>query len=290
MNIVFFGSSKYSTIVERSLFEKFGISLVVTLPDRELGRKKNLTPNPVKKFALDHKIPVLTAEQFSHSAIQQLKNVSPDFFVVADFGLILSKELLEIPKKAALNVHHSLLPKYRGPSPAPTAILNGDKVSGVTIIRMTKEVDAGDILNQKEYELKKDETTDSLLTKLNELGAEIIVPIIENYSSVKPIAQDESKATFTKRMNKQDGFVDIENPPSAEIIDRMIRAYYPWPNAWTVLSIKNKVLRIKFMPASPAGGQGGPDKKIQAEGGKPMSIKDFLNGYPQAKPLLQKIF
>lgn len=281
MKIVFFGSSKYSTIVEEALFKKFGLSLVITLPDRELGWKKILTANPVKTFGVKSKVEVLAVEKLSVDVVERIKKLKPDFLVVADFGLILPKELLEIPKYAALNVHHSLLPKYRGPSPAPTAILNGDKVSGVTIIKMTEKVDAGPILSQKESELLPDETTDSLLTKLNSLGAEIIIPVIENYSSIKPFKQDDSKASFTKRMNKQDGFIDLKNPPSPEVIDRMIRAYYPWPGVWMKWKMEDGRWKIlKFLP--------GP--KLQAEGGKPMSIKDFLNGYPETRPILEKLF
>lgn len=281
MNIVFFGNTKYSRIVEEALHKKFGLSAVVTIPDRPLGRKKILTPNPVKLFALENNIPVVEADIFNNKIIEAIKKYSPDFLVVADYGLILPKKLLEIPKSASLNVHHSLLPKYRGPSPAPTAILNGDEISGVTIIKMTELLDAGEILAQKEYVLKKNETTDSLLTILNKLGAEIIIPVIENYKKFekKAVKQIENKATFTKRMRKEDGYIDLNNPPSKEKIDRMIKAYYPWPNVWTKLRIRNQELRIKFLP----------EKLVQVEGKKPIGIKDFLNGYPEAKEWLFKI-
>lgn len=282
IKLVFFGNTKYSRIVEETLFKTFGLNLVITLPDRPVGRKKIMTPTPVKEFALQHNIPILETEKLDKTAIDKIKEFEPDFLVVADYGLILPKELLELPKYAPLNVHHSLLPKYRGPSPAPTAILNGDKVSGVTVIRMTEQLDAGPILAQKEYMLKPDETTDSLLTKLNELGAELASSIIRTIELHKPIEeknQDESKASFTKRISKQDGFIDLENPPSREKIDRMIKAYYPWPNVWSELRIRNKELRIKFLP----------DKKIQAEGKNPVSFKDFLNGYPEAKEIITRI-
>lgn len=262
---------------------KFGLTLVITLPDRELGRKKILTPNPVKEFALKNNIPVIETEKIDKKIIEQIKKYKPDFFVVADYGLILSDELLNLPRYAPLNIHHSLLPKYRGPSPAPTAILNGEKVSGVTIIKMSKQVDAGDILAQKEYKLKKDETTDSLLTTLNTLGAEILIPVIENYSTIKPVKQDESKATFTKRMNKENGFIDIENHPPKEKIDRMIRAYFPWPSVWTRLRLgfgrQAKLRIIKFLP----------NQKLQVEGKNPTTYKDFINGYPEGKKLFEKL-
>src|SRR3989344_8017509 len=219
MNIIFFGSSKYSTIVQKALFEKFGLSLTVTIPDKPVGRKQILTPSPVKKLAIENSVPVLTfdkldkkeLEQFSNETMKQFNN-GVDFLVVSDYGLILPKELLDLPKFAPLNVHHSLLPKYRGPAPAPTAILNGDKVSGVTIIKMVDEVDAGPILAQKEYTLAPDETTDSLLTKLNTLGGKLVVDVIKNYDSLNAVPQDNSKASLTNRMSKQDGYIDLENP------------------------------------------------------------------------------
>lgn len=293
MKIVFFGSSKYSTIAEEAVFKKFELALVVTFPDRSISRKKIPTPNPVKNFALKNNIPVIETEKIDKKTVEQIKKCRSDFFVVADYGLILPKELLNLPRYAPLNIHHSLLPKYRGSSPAPTVILNGEKVSGVTIIKMSKQVDAGNILVQKEYKLKKNETTDSLLIMLNTLGAEILIPVIENYYTIKLVKQDASKATFTKRMSKKDGFINIKNPPSKEKLDRMIRAYHPWPGVWTVIqmSTANKKLlttkrlgvsgkklevRIKFLP----------EKKIQVEGKKPMSYKDFLNGYPEAKEIM----
>ena len=288
MNIIFFGSSKYSTIVQKALFEKFGLSLTVTIPDKPVGRKQILTPSPVKKLAIENSVPVLTfdkldkkaLEQFSNETMKQFNN-GVDFLVVSDYGLILPKELLDLPKFAPLNVHHSLLPKYRGPSPAPTAILNGDKVSGVTIIKMTEKMDAGSILSQKEYTLVKDETTDSLLTKLNTLGAELLLGVIENFDRIKPIPQNEQKTTYTKKITKEDGFFDIDNPPSPQTLDRMIRAYSPWPGTWTKLKMESGELKIiKLLP----------EQMIQVEGGKPMDIKDFINGYPEAKEKIEKLF
>ncbi|MCL4415564.1 MAG: methionyl-tRNA formyltransferase [Patescibacteria group bacterium] len=281
MNIVFFGSSKYSVIVEKALFEKFGLSLVVTIPDKPVGRKQILTPSPVKKFAVDNNIPVLTFDKLDENSLEKIKEYNPDFLVVADYGLILPDKLLELPKYAPLNIHHSLLPKYRGPSPAPTAILNGDEVTGVTVIKMSEQMDTGDILAQEKYELSPNETTDSLLTKLNELGASLVINVIENYEKIKPVPQDESKAVYTKKMEKKDGYFDITNPPSFEELDKMIRAYYPWPNAWSKIKIRNQELRIKFLP----------NKMIQVEGKNPMNIKDFINGYPEVRnkilPILQ---
>ncbi len=281
MQIIFFGSSKYSTIVAKALHQNIGLTAIVTLPDTPTGRHKIITPNPVKIFAQDNNIPFITADKLDSVTIEKISCLQPDFLVIADYGRILPKELLKLPKYAPINVHHSLLPKYRGSSPAASAILAGEPVSGVTIIEMDQKVDAGDILAQKEYILKNNETKETLLTALNTIGAEIIIPVLHEYvqGKIKKTHQDESKTTFTQKIKKTDGFIDNDNPPSREHLDRMIRAYYPWPTTWTKLQINGNLKIIKFLP----------ENKIQAEGGKPMSIKDFFNGYPQLKEKLKKL-
>ncbi len=285
MKIAFFGSSKYSVIVAKYLKKHHNLCLVVTIPDKEKGRKNILTPSPVKTWALENKIPVLEVRRLVYGYVDKIKTFAPDFLVVCDYGLFLPDSLLAIPKYASLNVHHSLLPKYRGPSPAPSAILNGEKVSGVSIIEMSNQLDAGDIVAQKTYTLKPNETTESLLTTLNTLGSEILIDVIQQYEkgTVKKTKQSKKEATFTPHITKQDGLIDLANPPSPEKLDRMIRAYYPWPGVWT-----------KFRIHPPAGGSEFrikllPEKKIQVEGKKPMSYKDFVNGYPNAKAILEKL-
>ena len=286
MKIVFFGNTKYSVIVAKTLHDAFGLTSLVTIPDRPLGRKKILTPSPVKQFGLDKTTPIITLESFGKETLDQLRDM--DFFVVADYGLILPQEVLDLPKKAPLNVHHSLLPKYRGPSPAPTAILNGEKVSGVSIIKMVDKVDGGTLLKQEEYTLKAGETTDSLLTTLNTIGAKLVVATIKNFDTIIPTPQDESKATLTPRMSKQDGYIDLENPPTPEKLDRMIRAYYPWPTAWSKANLRGQVKILKFLPQ-----KGTPFEasffRVQVEGGKPMSVKDFVNGYPETRNVIMRI-
>lgn len=305
IRIIFFGNTKYSVIDARILNNKFGLNLIVTKPDKPSGRNRELIPNPVKKFAQEEKIQFLEADKLENNITTKIKSFDPDFLVVADYGLIIPNEVLEIPKYAPLNIHHSLLPKYRGPSPATSAILAGEKVSGVTIIKMTNEVDTGNILAKQKYQLTKDETTDSLLTKLNKIGAKLACKVINRFTEHshqgatlvqgrtlvgKP--QDENLATFTGRFEKTDGYIDLKNPPSPQTLDRMIRAYYPWPGVWTkikwkVRSEKWKVLKIKLIPAT---SNHQPDTTlIQPEGKKPMTIREFLNGYPQAKEQIRKL-
>jgi methionyl-tRNA formyltransferase len=264
MKIVFFGNTKHSLIGAKIIQKKLGFSLIVTIPN-----------SPLEKFASEEKIPCLLVTKLNDEAIAKVAGIEPDFLVVEDYGLILPTKLLEVPKFASLNIHHSLLPKYRGSSPAPAAILAGEKVTGVSIIKMSAKVDAGDVFAQKEYVLKTTETTDSLLNELNLLGGELAVSVINDIqeNKAKATPQDETKATFTKYMQKSDGYIDTSNIEPEEI-DRKIRAYFPWPGVWSkvVLNEKGEQKIVKFLP----------NRMIQVEGKKEMSYKDFLNGYPSA--------
>lgn len=229
---------------------------------------KKLEKNPVKDLAEEFNIQIIETNILDEAILKKIQDLKPDFFIVEDYGLILPETFLKIPSIAPLNIHHSLLPKYRGPSPAPAAILNADKTSGVSVIKMTAEVDAGDILAQQEYMLSEKETTDTLLKKLNKLGALLAVKVIEQYlkEEVRPIKQDPAKASYTKLFKRDDSYFDLNNPPSPDELDRMIRAYYPWPGVWT--KWKGKI--VKFFP----------EEKMQMEGKKILSKTDFLNGYP----------
>jgi methionyl-tRNA formyltransferase len=270
MSVIFFGNSQYSLIGAQILQQKIGLTAIVTINN-----------SPPEAFAKKERIPSFAVQKFDQETQAKIKALHPDFFVVEDYGLILPNELLALPSVAALNIHHSLLPKFRGPAPAPATILSGDTVSGVTIITMAERVDAGDIVAQETYQLKPDETTDSLLRVLNQLGATKMVDVLQHFSEYKPIPQDESKAIFTSYMKKTDGFIELDNPPAPEKLDRMIRAYYPWPGVWTrVQGRDNRPKIVKFYPG----------KRIQMEGKKPMSVKDFLNGYPELKGTIEKLF
>lgn len=277
MRIIFFGNTKYSVIGADILHRELGLSRIVTLPDKP-DKRSRIVPNPVKQFASANKIPVSEVEKITSGVIDQIEALQPDFFVVEDYGLILPEKLLTVPRYAPLNIHHSLLPKYRGPSPAPSAILAGEKISGVTVIHMNKRMDAGDIYAQTNYTLSESDTTDSLLTILNQLGAELAVStindILQKNALRKP--QDENEATYTHFLKKSDGRIDMNNPPDPEKLDRMIRAYYPWPTVWTKLDGKI----IKFYP----------ERKLQMEGKNIISLKEFLNGYPQFRQQLERLF
>lgn len=277
ISIIFFGNTKYSVIVAQALFQQFGLSAVVTTPDRPVGRNNILTPTPVKAFALQNHIPVIDTRTLADGYVRAIKSFSPDFLVVADYGLFLPDDLLAIPKYAALNVHPSLLPKYRGPTPVPAAILNGDTTTGVTIIELDKEIDHGPIVAQAEEPIKKNDTAVLLYEKLFSIGSGLIVSTIELYKKkrVRTQAQKNKNATFTKQLSKQDGYIDLANPPVPEKLDRMTRAFYPWPGVWTRVVLRSHLSEgatlVKLLP----------NKMIQVEGKKPMSYKDFINGYQQ---------
>lgn len=283
MKIIFFGTPHFVIPVLESLMKHFSVVGIVTAPDHKAGRKQLLTPSPVKKFIIDKglQIPVITPEKFNKETLKQLRSLQADLFVVAAYGYILPDELLDMPPFGAINVHPSLLPKHRGPTPVPTTILKGDTTTGVTIIKMDEAMDHGPIIAETTYQVHETDTTESLLIHLFNLSAEMLPDVINNFTSGKliPRIQVESQATYTEKITKADGFIDLEKPPSRKKLDLMIRAFYPWPTVWTKVTIKSHEVRIKFLPGN----------KLQMEGKNPVSLKDFLNGYPEVKPVLEKL-
>ena len=204
-----------------------------------------------------------------------------DLIVVASYGKILSKEILESPKYGAINIHPSDLPKYRGPSPIQTQIIDGVRESAVTFIKMDEEVDHGPILEKISFEISDNDTFESAVAKAFEIGAGHTVDVIERYISnqIDVTIQDDSQATFTKILRKEDGFINLDNPPNPEVLERMIRAYFPWPGVWVKFKINSEEKVIKILP----------DKKIQVEGKNIVNYKDFVNGYENGGELLKKL-
>lgn len=288
MKIVFFGTPRFAQIVlERLIDSPFKPQLVITQPDKKAGRGQKLQPSPVKQTALTHHIEILQPSVMSNVK-GQMSNV--DLVVLVAYGKIIPQEILAIPKYGFINVHPSILPKYRGPSPIQTAILDGAQKTGVTIMLLDEKVDHGPILAQKEIAIEKDDTHASLIEKLGNLGADLLVEVLPQYilhlrgektlHLEGVLRQDHSKATFTKHISKEDGYIDLANPPDPQTLDRMIRAFHPWPGVWTKLRTQNSGLRtIKFLPGN----------LILPEGKKPMTVKEFLNGYSQLKPLIEKL-
>lgn len=275
--IIFFGNSKYSVINALALSEHFRLSAIVTVSDSINPRTREPIQSPAKLFAIAHNIFLIETNALTPEAVEKIKSLSPDFLVVADYGLILPASLLAIPAYAPLNVHHSLLPKYRGPAPAPAAIVNGDTLSGVSIIVMTDTVDAGDILKQVSYALKPNETANSLLTVLNTLGARAVIEVIDEYliGATHPVKQDEAKATFTRYMTRNDGLIDLLDDPETNW--RKIRAYEGWPGTFFVAAHRGRKMRVKITRASFEGGILSI-QRVVPENKKEMGYEDFVRG------------
>lgn len=274
IKLVFFGSSKHVIPVIKVLKDNFELVLVVTTEQNSY--------DAIPFYCLTNKIPCISVPDLSDSTlISQLSSLNSKIAVLAYFGLIIPQKVLNIFSKGIINIHPSLLPKYRGPTPVQNAILNRERVTGITLTKLDERVDHGPILVQKEEKILEDDTADTLYASLFEIGSDLIYQTIKQYirDDLKPKEQNHSKATFTKLLQKNDGQIDIDNPPPPLKIDRMIRAYYPWPGVWTRSMINGKSSIIKFLP----------EKKLQIEGGKPMSYKDFINGYQQGKEILSKL-
>lgn len=242
MKIVFMGTPDFSAVVLEKLNSVYPVSAVVTGLDKPVGRGYNLAPSPLKVKAIELGIPVLQYAKVSREGLDDIRALEPDVIVTAAFGQILSDAFLAIPKYAVLNVHASLLPKYRGSSPIQWSIINGDEKTGITIMKTVKAVDAGDVLLEKETEIGKKETAGELFDRLAILGGEAIVEAISLVESGKATftPQDESKVTHCSMINKGDGLVDFSK--SAKEIDCFVRGMTPWPSAYT--HIGEKTLKI----------------------------------------------
>lgn len=242
MKIVFMGTPDFSAVVLEKLNSVYPVSAVVTGLDKPVGRGYNLAPSPLKVKAIELGIPVLQYAKVSREGLDDIRALQPDIIVTAAFGQILSDAFLAIPKFAVLNVHASLLPKYRGSSPIQWSIINGDEKTGITIMKTVKAVDAGDVLLEKETEIGKKETAGELFDRLAILGGEAIVKAISLVECGKATftPQDESKVTHCSMINKGDGLVDFSK--SAKEIDCFVRGMTPWPSAYT--HIGEKTLKI----------------------------------------------
>lgn len=242
MKIVFMGSPDFSATVLEKLNSVYPVSAVVTGLDKPVGRGYQLKPSALKVKAQELSIPVLQYEKVSREGIEDIENLNPDIVVTAAFGQILSERFLAIPKYGVLNVHASLLPKYRGSSPIQWSIINGDEQSGITIMRTVKAVDAGDILLEKATPIGEDETAGELFDRLAILGGEAICEAISLVESGKAVfvPQDESKATHCSMISKEDGNIDFSK--TARQIDCFVRGMSPWPSAFT--HVFGKTLKV----------------------------------------------
>ncbi len=235
MNIVFMGSPDYAVKILDSLKNEFKITAVFTQPDKPVGRKKVLTPTPVKKYALENNLDVFTPSTLKN---EDLSKFNADFIVVAAYGLLLPESVLKTAP--CINLHASLLPKYRGASPIQSAVLNGDKYTGVTSMLMDKGLDTGDILIW-DYVEAWNKTSIDLFDELAAVASKQIIYTLKNFKNIKPLKQNNVLASYSPKIKKQDGFVDFEN---ALMMDRKYRAFKSWPG---IFCDKFKINEMEFI-------------------------------------------
>ncbi len=298
MKIVFMGTPDFAAMaLEKLVSAGHEITLVVTQPDKEKGRGKQVQKSDVKLVAEKYDIPVFQPVKIkTEESVEILRGYEADIFVVAAFGQILSKEILDMPKYGCVNIHASLLPRLRGAAPIQWSIIDGDEKTGVTIQQMDVGLDTGDILAVKEVEIASDETGGSLFDKLAIAGADLIVetlPLIEA-GKITPVPQDESLSTYAKKLSKDMGLIDWNMPAVA--IERLIRGCSPWPSSYSNIggkSLKIWKAAVSDTKATPGEvsevtkesitigcGEGSlVVEELQLEGKKRMSVHDFLLGY-----------
>jgi len=306
MKIVFLGTPEFAVpSLESIIAAGYGLRLVVTQPDRPKGREGTPQPPPVKLVAQAHAIPVYQPESVnSEESVSRLAAEQPDVLAVAAFGQILRKRVIELPRTACINVHASLLPKYRGAAPVPAAIANGERVTGVTIQKVVRKLDAGDIIRQGPIPIGDDETAGDLAERLARLGGTLLIEALRDleHGTAQFVPQDDSQATSAPMLSKEDGL--IRWLQSAEQIARHVRAMTPWPGAFAFLARGGQPLRITIKRAhAESGGTEQPGEpgeivsvgrerfavkagcgalaivELQPAGKRQMSAAEFIRGY-----------
>ena len=296
IKIIFVGTDGIGGELLRALKKGFfDIPLVVTSPDRPAGRKLKLQPSAIKLVAEELGIEVFQPLDINAElSVRRLRNLNPDIILVMAYGQIVSQEILDIPKVACLNVHASLLPAYRGASPIQAAILNRDKKTGISLMRMERKMDAGPVYSQFELAVGYEDTALSLSDKLGALSAkEVPGAVQEVVSGLEAKPQDESGLSYCGKISKADGQIDW-NQPAADIMAR-IRAFDPWPGTFTFFEGKRLKILSAIPKIEPATGEPGiatrggifcadgliEPLEVKIEGGKAQSLHDFINGYPE---------
>lgn len=299
LNVVFMGTPDFAVTILESLIKNVNVVLVVSQPDKFVGRKRVLTPSPVKSCAIEHGIEVFTPNKIREDfgAIAEAK---PDMIVTCAYGQIIPRELIELPKYGCINVHASLLPKYRGGAPIHRAIMNGDEKTGITIMYMDEGMDSGDIIKKREIPIKNEDTLDSLSLELAELGSELLIETIPEIISGTNdrIVQDEKEVTFGYIITKEDELIDF-NESSMEVYNK-IRGLNSTPGAYFTLEGKH----IKVYGSRVGDKKGAVSKinniyedglgigtrdgeiiitEIKPEGKNRISVKDYLNGKDKNK-------
>lgn len=297
------GTPEFAVPIFESLVKSldYEVVAIITQPDRPAGRSQRPTPPPVKTAAAKHRIPVLQPERLRKPEVAvEIKELNPDIIIVAAYGQIIPKAILEIPRFGAVNVHPSLLPKYRGASPIQAAIKNGDAVTGVTIMLLDEQLDHGPILADRAVAIAPTDTAGTLSERLAQTGAALLMETLPRYVKGKltPREQDHAAATVVKQLTRDDGRIDW-SCPAAEI-ERTIRAYDPWPGSWSAWNeIRLKIIRAKISSEAPEWLKAGSIFQtgdgmglavrcgsgsivldaLQPEGKKEMTAAEFLRGH-----------
>jgi methionyl-tRNA formyltransferase len=293
--IVFMGSPDFSLPSLHALAKNYEVVGVVTQPDRAAGRGRELKSPPVKTLALELGIPVIQPEKLKQpEAMEQLRAWAPDLIVVAAFGQILKKDVLELPRYGCINVHASLLPRWRGAAPINAAILHGDEETGVTIMQMDVGLDTGPMLTKRSIRLMPTDTAGSVFQAISTLGADLLLETLPRWiaGEIQPQVQDDALATYAPMMKKEEGKLDFTR--DAHELERLIRAFNPWPGAFmdfngTILKVHRahveqgnaevgKRLIIQDQPAVGTRGELLILDEVQPAGKKTMSGKAFLAG------------
>ncbi len=299
--VLFMGTPDFAVPTLQALIAspEYEVVAVATRVDKPAGRGRRLRPSPVKEVALEHGIPVFQPRSLRKDpdAVAALAATEPDLIVVTAYGLILPKSVLDIPRHGCVNVHASLLPRWRGASPIAAAILAGDEVTGITIMLMDEGMDTGPILAQAREPIMPTDTTGSLAHRLSSLGARLLMETLPRWvaGEIEPTPQDDASATYAPMIKKEQGRIDWGKP--ATVLEREVRAYQPWPGSFTTW--RGKLLKVLGATASPepAGGEPGSVvqvadgvgvatgegtlllRRLQMAGKKPTDVESFLRGH-----------
>ena len=287
-----------ATVLDSLIHSEHHVAAVVTQPDKPNARGNSVIFSPVKQLAIEHDIPVLQPQKASsEESVAEIAAFKPDIIVVAAYGQILKSNLLELPPFRCINVHASLLPKYRGASPIQWAVINGEKETGISIMYMEKGLDTGDVILQRSLELAEDETAGSLHDRLGELAGPVLLDALSLLESgnAHPVPQDDSQSTYVSVIDKKMGELDFSR--TSQELEKLVRGLIPWPGAYTF--INGKMLKIwKAVISDRTGLKPGqiitevPDRlfigtgdgslqilELQLEGKKRMKTEDFLRGF-----------
>jgi methionyl-tRNA formyltransferase len=303
LRIVFLGTPQFAVpTLQHLLASRHQVVGVVTQPDRPRGRGRQVSESPVKAVALEHKVPILQPERLKTSEFAaSLREWNPDLGVVAAYGKILPEQIIALPRLGMINVHASLLPKYRGAAPVHRAVIDGETETGVTIMRVEKMLDAGPMLAKVKRPLGTDDTSDVVERDLSELGAKLLVEVVDRLASGEEIRgdlQDFMLCTYAPRLTKEEGLINWDLP--SIYVHNRVRGLYPWPHAYTYLNgarlivLKTRVdedetdappgtvLDVSTDAIHVATGLNGriAIERIQPEGRRPMTAREFLAGHP----------